>query len=144
MSDRIEIMASAGHGEYGDLASRLVRVIWEPTCDDLMDQIDGDEEVAQRLWRESYGDLAYPPADLTWETIIGIAGTRAEVGAWLDSIISEISVTPHGDDEVFDYWPSGVRLAREVAAVLGREDEVTQAVRDAIDGTDYDADELGV
>jgi hypothetical protein len=148
-ADRLDIIASAGHAEYGDPNPQnglRLSIIWDPQADDLYEKIDGDEANAEALWEEYLGwrGIARPNADLTWENIWRLRGTREQVSEWLDSLLSDLSVTPSGDDTTYDYWPSGVRLAREVAAVLGRSDDVTAAVKSALDGTGIDADELGV
>lgn len=152
----VSMIVSAGHGEYGDLRWPLVELIWEPLADEktylalfhAIDAGDDVEELAKRLFAERNPGVEPPAdADLTWENIVRITGEREAVEAWQDQLVSELLGGPSGgDDDTFDYWPSGVRLARAVAAELGGEKpaELEHVVAEALAGSEWTLDELGL
>lgn len=138
----LRFIVSAGHAEYGDGSSPLVEEIWNPTADGTWDALYDPrlghhaepghaDRRAAALFTERTGVPAeeLPAVDLTWEVVWRITGLRPEVGEWFDQLVADLAAGPSGDDDTYDYWPSGVRLAHQVALFLG-DDEATARVRD--------------
>ena len=137
-NDSTTFLVSEGHAEYPmptNVAGLDVTEVWPPAAmsdeerDGLYD-LYGSDQVD--VW-ERYNPGTLPPdADLAWEHIISVTGTPEAINAGLDLLIADISTRPSGDDDVFDYWPSGCRLALDVAAQVDRTDEVTAVIRSVI------------
>lgn len=122
------------HAEYGDLsaAGEIVRT-WEPETFD-------DREVPE--WVTFALDY---PDDAEWCTLVQWHGTTAELTTVFEALLADLRTTPTGDDTTYDYYPSGVRLAQQMAEVLGRWDDVSAAVHVALEGTGLDPEaDLGL
>lgn len=110
------MIVSAGHGEYLPVETPGVTVkhLWPPE--------DIDHDVTDDEYREMYelvtGNEADPDVDYSWEVIVEITGGPNAIGDWLTVLCRMLVITPSGDDDTFDYWPSGCRLAAAVAAEL--------------------------
>jgi hypothetical protein len=153
MSAPLDFTVSAGHAEYwvDGVADVVVTELWPSNLDPYDDFADEDEMLA-RYQAGNGGQL--PPGDyvdLGWEHVVRVTGTRAGVIKTLLRLVDMVGVAPSGDDDVFDYWPSGSRFALGVAAQLGEHwvAMVTELVRAvAADlGPDYEAeilDKVGV
>ena len=144
-------LVSTGHAEYGvyeSIPGLDVADLWPPAAmnDDDRDRLyDLWENEQVVTWLRYYPDEGLPPdADLAWEHIVRWTGDTPAINAGLDVLIQQISVEPHGDDDTFDYWPSGCRYALDVAGYVGRAQEVEQVIRGVIASKDLGeyADEL--
>lgn len=113
------VLVAAGHGEYGWTDARpKIEVLWNPNGEDVVLDDAWDDEKAAGLFRERHPGVTAPDCDLTWEQVWVIAGEVEEIAAWYRALVADLAEKPSGDDTVYDYWPSGVRLARQVAAAL--------------------------
>lgn len=157
----LRFIVSAGHAEYGDRSSPVVEEIWNPTGDGTWDSIyaarHGDiranygstDRLAAALFTERTGVPAdeLPAIDFTWEVVWRITGLRPQVAEWLDLLIVDLAAGPSGDDDTYDYWPSGVRLAHQVALFLD-DDEIIARVRatalEIMKALGLSADEVGL
>lgn len=135
------IVTPIGHGEYMPDASTY-DVLYEVEWNDTETDDDAYAECVRFFGRRK--DL---PADVVeaaihevledgWQQDIIIVTDPDEA---LRSLMVELDTEPSGDDDTFDYWPSGVRLA--VALVAGinatldqAREELAVSVRD--DGVD--------
>lgn len=155
----VDLIVSAGHGEYGPTSGPLVTEVWNPHDPELDDVIASEldahrdpafllELLYERMWSEdkrAEAVVAVAGDDLGWNIIVRVQGSRAEVNALLDGLVAEISGGPAGgDDDTFDYWPSGVRYAQALATALGRDAQVAEVVSEAVEASGWEADDLGV
>lgn len=149
----LNFLASARHAEY-TLQGPGVTVtdVWDYECLEQFDsqQDEGVDEVTADMWTQATGlpeTLFSTEWDLMWENIVRIEGDADAVAAALDTLIADLSNTPGGDDDTFDYWPSGVIYAQDIAAALasvgrnGYDEKIEAAVYAAIYGTGFE-DEL--
>lgn len=127
------LVVVAGHGEYGAAGDSGVAIkeIWPPT-DEHGDAVMFDDDVeARTAFEAAYPEIPVPDdADFSWEAIWLVTGTREQIEAWFSELVADISEPPSGDDTTYDYWPSGVRLAVQVAEWIG--DNAPQRVREAL------------
>jgi hypothetical protein len=143
----MDLLVSVGHGEYlpAAVADLNATPVWDPGADDNIDHT-ADPDQALARYRQLVG--ADPTGDwnLTWETVQRWTGPRSAVDAALGSLLDKIAAAPSGDDDTYDYWPSGVRLALQVAEALGgdRVAQVQAAARGVLQETGLDADEVGL
>lgn len=152
------ILVSLGHDEYtiGDAAIVVDRV-WHPHGDDLLDTVpvssdDGTGDSIRALFQavtaHTYEDITSVDwdVDLVWENVARVTGTDEHLLAALDTLIVDLAADPGGDDGTFDYWPSGVRLARAMAKALGvnKDNDLERVAQAIIMGTTRSdhADEL--
>jgi hypothetical protein len=130
------MIVSARHCEYLPPAISGVTIthVW-PGADDAMLL---DPEEASKAYEATTGLVADDGIDYSWEGIIQIDGTPNDVGDWLTALCRMLVVTPSGDDDTFDYWPSGCLLARAVADELGDPwpARVELAIRTGLGGID--------
>jgi hypothetical protein len=133
------IIVSAGHAEYGAITEGVTEVeIWAGTSDsfDENDQNIWDTDVLAAKFLAASGETP-GDWDLGWEHIVRLEGDYDALVAFYNSLVTELSETPHGDDTTYDYYPSGVRYALEIAAALELStDTLVAAVHAAIDGMD--------
>src|SRR5262245_42992761 len=134
--EALELVVSAGHAEYMvEHEGVEVAYVWQP----LSDEVDAElsrlvargmspsrEAAAALLFAEltsavQADALEAAGVDLTWETVVRLRGAHCHLVEWLERLRVEISEPGHGDDDLYDYWPSGVRLAAAVAERLGEE-----------------------
>jgi len=137
--DTITMVVSAGHNEYPIGCSEE---LWSSHNHDHLWLADDVEAAATEL----YKSLGLPEidADVSWETIIRVTGQRETLNQALDMLLGDLCGGPKGgDDDTFDYWPSGMRLAQQVAAVLGRADEIDKRTEEWVEQSGYSRDELG-
>lgn len=149
----VDIVVSAGHACYGEEREGLVTVVWNPNDEEVSALLDAAEEAgidrdrAAANMVEAAGVEAPEDVDLSWETLYRLRGSRDEVLDWLIILVREVEDGPEGgDDETFDYWPSGVRLA---LAVADKVDERTaaalrQQIRSALRAREYTPDEVNL
>jgi hypothetical protein len=102
------LVLDAGHGEYMPGVAQG-RTLFDPTEHDW---VEGDEEVALAKLREHLPPeaLGFEPYDPTWNIIVELEGTIEELAAAFESLLGDVSGVPSGDDDTFDYWPSGARM----------------------------------
>jgi hypothetical protein len=137
----MRIVASAGHDEYRfpETPGVTDRVLFDGVALECGDDEAATERarglgfldemyeiVEDALTPEAWAGFTGEPAgtkpedaDLTWEVIHLFEGEPEALLAGLDALIESLYLEPHGDDDAYDYWPSGVRLAMEVDAALG-------------------------
>lgn len=118
-----------GHGEYvSGLTPLDTETIWNghEDAESLSSTLEPTREQVENLLRsrglgsdDSIGIAAEAEADGWWCIYVTAAGTPAQWALAAAAQTAEISVPPSGDDDTFDYWPSGVRLARAIAGVVG-------------------------
>jgi len=160
--EEIDFVCSAGHAEYGDATyggPSVIETLWSPHDEGIWDALEAASEVSEFERDEAArvlarGVLSTPEeplvadllgADYTWEWIVRVHGTRDDVNAWLTALLAELSGGPAGgDDDTYDYWPSGMRFAQEAAAHLGREAEAEELLAEALETSGHEAEELGL
>lgn len=135
----ITIVVSAGHTEYMPemVGSMTYEWIWPPGLDpEEFELYTVSEEALEVLWERTNPRIPQRDWDLSWESICSIRGTEEEFQKSLAKfIVDAVASEPHGDDDVFDYWPSAVRMALEMAEQLKMEwatADATTAARDVI------------
>lgn len=110
---RARLLLDAGHGEYM-LPKDIVANSW---------LVEEYEDNAERLPEEYrwYLDLD------GWETVLLVEGDVHAIALGfyqlamdLDPSMDPANYTPGGDDDTFDYWPSGMRLLHALALDLDR------------------------
>jgi hypothetical protein len=113
----MKVTVSAGHGEYQiDPPEGLtITEVWPP---------DGEEdlwEMAEDLILLKYR-RAVPdgPSDVDpyWERVMVWEGDLRAFDAGLFRLVNALDSGLGGDDDTFDYWPSGVRYAKEIAELV--------------------------
>lgn len=128
----MKFLASMGHSEYGNIEAvpgLTIREVWptEMNADPDSEQVyfmrwapwmELPQEELEQRFAEVTGGM---DADPSWEHIMEWEGDEDAVRAGLDLLIADIDTEPSGDDDVLDYWPSGVRYALAVASQLGDE-----------------------
>jgi len=109
----------AGHFEYAWKEGPQPRAVWSPF--EVFDERFIDESEAYAAMREQV-----PPGievlDPTWCTVLRVSGTLAELQLAYRSLLEDVSAPPSGDDDSYDYWPSGCRMVMHFAAELDRLD----------------------
>ena len=105
-------------------------MIWDPYED------NEGEELPTELAAQ------FPDYD-DWEILVEVSGEPANIEAALVWLIETLDTEPHGDDDMFDYWPSGVRYAMALDAALGglHAAEITTIARQVITASGF-AEEL--
>lgn len=83
---------------------------------------------SSQTWTLYYPDELPPDADLTWEHIVRVTGETDAISSGLDALMAYVGETPSGDDDTFDYWPSGCRFALDLAAQCGRYEETRETI----------------
>lgn len=113
-----DVIVSEGHGEYGFTSGNGITVtdLWAPNYDEDFDDYDAEWE---RVTGLPAGQM--PDADLGYERIVRIQGTRAALTDGMKRLLDDLADDPGGDDGTFDYWPSGMRFAIEIDSILGGE-----------------------
>ena len=116
---------SFGHAEYTlpAVPGLVQEHLWNPV-DDFQDDWDENDAVAH--FRTQHG-FDPPDADLSWESIFRITGSRSAIEQAFNGLLTEIATPPGGDDDSYDYWPSGVRLAHDITGLLDRDAELRLA-----------------
>lgn len=125
----LSMVVSYGHAEYvlPTLPNLLQEQLWGP--DDFEAEAEWDEHDAVEHFRIQHGFLP-PDADLSWEHIFRVTGDRDVMAEAFAGLLLDIARPPGGDDDTYDYWPSGVRLAWEIAGLLG--DSEVRQLADAV------------
>jgi hypothetical protein len=132
MSDNLRFLVSAGHDEYQfflqDPNGRTVdeqklELVWAYDYGDDDDDVVYDDDWMERLREQFRQTVGEEPGDwdLGWEHIYRIDAPRAEIEDALTELLATLDTEPGGDDDTFDYWPSGIRLAFGVAEKLSRD-----------------------
>jgi hypothetical protein len=145
----MELLVNVGHGEYLPLAQDglTAELVWDPYDEANLEHTDREEQASAR-YREVTGLEPNPAWDMTWQSVQRWTGDAAALSAALHSLVDTLEVPPSGDDDTYDYWPSGVRLALQVAAALDaqlggeRRAEVVAKVRAVIDGMALTPDDV--
>jgi len=121
--DKMSFVVSAGHDEYGPQEVPGLTVE-DYTIEVLRAAISGDFEGEVPDWKDAVVEgtivsINGGDYDLMFESFYWWSGSREAVEAGLESLMKEVSNGPYGaDDDTFDYWPSGVRYAQQVADQL--------------------------
>jgi hypothetical protein len=145
----MDLLVNVGHGEYlPSITDALTAdLVWDP-YDDLTLKHTQTEADALARYREVTGLEPNPEWDLTWQSVQRWRGEPAAVEAALASLMDKLEVPPSGDDDTYDYWPSGVRLALQVAKALDaqlggrRKAEVQRRIREVLEITGREPDEV--
>lgn len=117
--EALEFYVSAGHAEYLPPVTPGLSVTDVWPLSDREDLSEWELEDFTRLTGISYEKI--PDVDLNWETIQRWKGTPSVIAEALTILLGDLAEIPGGDDDTYDYWPSGVRLAAAVADELGGE-----------------------
>lgn len=125
IENNVRLLLDAGHAEYMPTTGHI-EVIWAP-LDEFVEPLESDAVAAEALrirLRAKYADWApaLEPYDPTWCQVIEWAGTQAQADAAFDNLLEQVAHVPSGDDDTFDYWPSGARLLLQIASDLDRID----------------------
>jgi hypothetical protein len=145
----MELLVNVGHGEYLPLVQDglTADLVWDP-YDDANLAASEDEAALLARYREVTGLEPNPDWDVTWASVQRWTGEPAQIEAALASLMDKLEVPPSGDDDTYDYWPSGVRLALQVAEALDtqlggeRKADVQRRIRTVLEITGYEADEV--
>lgn len=122
----MKFIVTSGHQEYNPDPDIEGLTITDFTLDDE----DGDgsvfdlsEEDARQKIADDNGIPVDEIPELRWSTegVVRWEGERDAIEKGLASLIGQIDAEPGGDDDTFDYWPSGVLYAKQVAEKLGDE-----------------------
>jgi len=119
----MDFMVSAGHDEYplNDRDREYVTLVWSYEYDDDPDDYAYTPEWEQKLhdmFVEEVGTEPDTEWDLGWENIYHVVGPVYAISGMLRDLLKDLDVELGGDDDTFDYWPSGVRMAIAIAAHL--------------------------
>lgn len=111
----MKIIASAGHGEYWlpELPGVSATILWQ------WQDTDSDPDPLDWVEKTGLDSSEMPDCDLSWEIIVAVEGEPAAIVSALGALLVDLSFTPGADDGTFDYWPSGMRLARTIIDQLG-------------------------
>lgn len=117
--DMTGIVVSAGHAAYMPNPVVGVEVDWVWSSSDFEPNYDPMgfpfEEQAEQAARAALVEQGVDPDsvdfDATWEHIVRFRGPRDKILSALDTLIRTIDTVPSDDDDTFDYWPSGARMA---------------------------------
>jgi len=115
----VGLMLDVGHGEYMPADRELGTVTrWDPA--EYYDTSPPSGEVAGEDMRRSLPEWAkgLEVYDPTWTTVVEFIGPPAALKRAWQSLLADVSSPPSGDDDVFDYWPSGARLLLDMAIDL--------------------------
>lgn len=145
--DRLDgsvLFLAVGHGEYvPDERIHGVTEVWHP---DLHDSLGYDEITAADI-HAAGGDAAWFdfPADAHYHYVYRIT-PEARMLAFRSLCEAVLQANPSGDDDLFDYWPSGVKALRAFAATFGplTTEVVAAKVASIIAQTSFTADDLGL
>jgi hypothetical protein len=123
----MRVLVSAGHHEYDiDPLPRLtITQVW-PVEEMILngevihpdeDRYDMDDDEVMAAYQTAAPDG--PDIDPMWEHVVCWEGSRGMLIAGLAQLTATIENTAlGGDDDTFDYWPSGVRYAAAIADAL--------------------------
>jgi hypothetical protein len=139
---------NARHGEYLPVPHDLFVTVYEAEWNEEATPADHADAI-RFFCREKGVDLeqaevAIREADDDVEWAFWIAVDDEHRTAALLSLLGELDTLPGGDDDTFDYWPSGVWLARALATTNSETEQVEHIVARVLDLKGYDADEVGV
>lgn len=129
------IVVSAGHAEYMGNAPVTLEYLWG--MDDAYGE-DGEaldyDSLPEKFDAKNPG-VTVGDWDLGWQHIVRLSGTQESLVAYYKSLVEQLRVTPSGDDDTFDYYPSGVRYAAEIGGDLGLDirEDLLPAVTAALD-----------
>jgi hypothetical protein len=128
--ERMSFVVSVGHAEYmvrevqNIEHSMVVSSIQDATVEVLRAVIAGDfSDVAG--WNDAVVDDSIVTVngddyDVQWEDFVHWYGPREFIEEQLMLLMDDVMEGPTGgDDDTFDYWPSGVRYCEQVADQLG-------------------------
>lgn len=150
----VTALVATGHGEYlPDHAGcgLTVETLWDPHDNGAQADLQLDEGGALERFLTEHPELDRAQvdaldADLTWSPVERWTATRTGWDAAYAGLAGQVAEVPGGDDDTFDYWPSGARLLLQIAGVLGEPwyaDNAERVIRRTIDGIDADfRDEL--
>jgi hypothetical protein len=157
LQERYTLLLDAGHGEYIP-SSGVVLSVWAPL--DFDEPFEYDEDKAALLMRAALPDEAreFECYDPSWCTVITLSGTPGQLESAFSELLAQVSAEPSGDDDTFDYWPSGGRLLLALAVDLdvlavergdenqgseaGHLERAQQAIEEVLDAKGDLADEL--
>lgn len=120
------LLLNAGHAEYDlKLNDRVTIHRW---ADDELD--DSIHDSVPAAVPAEFRDLARGLDLDGWETVLHVGGPVHDIAhafyrlaCDLDPFMDPAQYTPGGDDDTFDYWPSGMNLLYQLAVDL---DEMTK------------------
>jgi len=118
---RLEFTVSAGHDEYPIpevFAPGELTCIWANDYEDE-DEFGADWEAGLAARYRDENDAEPGDWDLGWERIYRIDAPADTVAEALVILLQDLDTIQGADDDTFDYWPSGMRLALDIAARLG-------------------------
>jgi hypothetical protein len=131
------LLLDAGHTEYGITPLNIPKVIHEKfTCtyyDHPLNE-DCEKPLPDDLLKVLHKSDVYDEADATWTNYLLMEGEVFYMARGfyrlsldLDPFMDPANYTPGGDDDTFDYWPSGMRLLYQLAIDL---DELSKDFND--------------
>jgi hypothetical protein len=121
----IHLVLDVGHAEYLPQVRYCVKmnVLWDPLHDDTVFEDDPQADGLMRLSLPAEIKTEFQAYDPTWCQVIELKGALNELDAIFGELLEQIEAVPHGDDDTFDYWPSGARLVMQLARDLDQVDE---------------------
>jgi hypothetical protein len=135
------MILAIGHGEYMP-ADGTYALLWEPS---RLDWTAGDP--TPEAIRDAGGDPGWfdYPDDALWHWVVEIPGLAA-LSAYYSLRDAVCGTVPRGDDDTFDYWPSGVRALRKIAAEIGPATvaQAERSIQAALALIPFTAEELGL
>lgn len=124
------LVLNAGHGEYGIYDNErgfddLKVTAWAHDAEDFSPKA-GVKKLTDGLWKKAaQSDDWYDDSDRGWVTVLTVVGDVYYIAQAfyrlamdLDPRMDPADYTPGGDDDTFDYWPSGMRLLYQLACNL--------------------------
>lgn len=141
------LVLNARHAEYLP-AGNLARVLYEPEWNEDATPAEHADAV-RHFGREAGLDADAVEAVLAdlgddVEHYFVVVVQAADRAAAFASLMAALAVTPHGDDDVFDYWPSGVWLALDLAATADERAAVEALVASTCDALGVEPGDLGL
>lgn len=114
-----------GHGEYlPTIAPQHEVAVWDPYTEEnynWLDVVHDDDAIAAR-YTGMTGMLPTDwDTDLSWQHVSVLEADEGTWIDWYDDMLRDVGNQPSGDDDTFDYWPSGCRALVQMAEVLDTE-----------------------
>jgi hypothetical protein len=122
-----KFLVSAGHDAYALPDQEGLTLVWG--YEDVEPFEEDGGSVSDKALREAFRtklqaetvESTISDWDLWYEVIYRIEMDRPQLEENLRTLIEDLKQDPGGDDGTFDYWPSGVRFAMQLAERLGGE-----------------------
>lgn len=145
-----------GHGEYawpeekgttcltetvfdvGDVADAAVDYLLTVNTTDYVDNSSLAYEAAQRRADRAFealfpntaalkGSWAHIDTAREYGRLLRVTGTQDQLEIAFNDLAGQLTAMPGGDDDVFNYWPSGMRLLEQMGSDLDDLIDVTAA-----------------